>query len=175
MFKCKYLCVIQARLGSSRFPNKVLETVNGISMVKRVWESSQVIEKLNYRPGEFKTVVAWPERYPDLDENNVLERVRRLVQEFRPRFVIRLTADCPLLRFMDIERAIKEFEKGKYGYYSNHIDGHDVQIFDPYNCPVKFHNEHVIADFSTQSTGLSVNTKEDLERVRKICKTKRYS
>lgn len=164
----KYLVIIQARLGSTRFPNKVMETVGGIPIVKRVWLAAKEGETFYGYP-YYKAIVAWPERYPDVDENNVLERFRRLVVEFHPRYVIRLTADCPLLEFTDIYKAILKFEGG---YYSNHLDGRDVQIFDPKSCPIKFHNEHVIADFTTQPTGLSVNTKLDLERVRKLCKIK---
>lgn len=162
----KYLCIIQARLGSTRFPNKVMQTIEGVPMVKRVWDAARRCHLID------KVVVAWPERYPNVDENNVLQRFRNLVSEYKPHYVIRLTADCPLLHYSDLYAAIEEFEHGDRRYYSNHYDGHDVQIFNPWNCSVPFHNEHVLADFSTESTGLSVNTKEDLERVRKLCKIK---
>lgn len=151
-----FLCIIQARLGSTRFPNKVMQTVGGVPMVKRVWLAAK---------GSWadKVVVAWPERYPDLDENNVLERFRRISQEFPSKYIIRLTSDCPLLTSKDINDAIMKFNTATAPYYSNHMDGHDVQVFHPH---VMNHREHVIADFTTPSTGLSVNTKEDLERVR---------
>lgn len=160
----KFLCIIQARLGSTRFPNKVMETVHGIPMVKRVWDSAK--EVVNG-----KVIVAWPERYPDLDENNVLERFRRISNEFPSKYIVRLTADCPLLDSFDILRAMDEFYKTG-SYYSNHYDGHDVQIFtrDILFGNEMTHKEHVISDFTTKSTGLSVNTREDLERVRHLAK-----
>jgi len=152
----KTVAIIQARIGSTRFPNKVMQTVGGIPMVKRVWKAALYMAD--------EVVVAWPERYPDLDENNVLERFRRIAKETEADVIIRLTADCPLLTWQDILEALRNFH-GEY--YSNHKDGHDVQIFDPW-VKQPWDREHVIADFTTISTGLSVNTKEDLERVRRI-------
>lgn len=163
----EYLVIIQARLNSTRLPGKCLMTVGGIPMVKRVWDAAKQAG-CTYTKDKYKVIVAWPERYPDLDENNVLGRFRRISAEFPSRWIIRLTSDCPLLKASDIYGLRWE---GPYG--ANHRDGHDVQIFDPallYD-PRWSHTEHVIADFNTPSTGLSVNTIADLERVRALCKT----
>ncbi len=135
-------------------------------MVKRVWNAARAAG-LYYQLEEYKVVVAWPERYPELKEHNVLDRFRKLINEFKPQYVIRLTSDCPLITYKDIINAVYEFEVNLNPYYSNHNDGHDVQIFNPW-VKQEWHREHVIADFTTISTGLSVNTKEDLERVRRI-------
>lgn len=153
----KYLAIIQARIGSTRFPNKVMQTVGGKTLVKRVWEAAKGCHLID------KVVVAWPERYPDLDENDVMGRFQRLVDEFKPMYVVRLTSDCPLITSAHIYLAILNFENNAFPYYSNHKDGFDVQVFSP---SLMNHKEHVIADFTTPNTGLSVNTREDLERVR---------
>lgn len=155
------LAIIQARLGSSRLPNKVMQTVGGVPMVKRVWNAAKACRLID------KVVVAWPERYPDLDEQDVLERFRRIAKEFKPDTIVRLTADCPLIKWHDINDAILEFHIRGNPYYSNHYDGHDVQVFThDYLFSGNTHKEHVIADFTTPNTGLSVNTKADLQRVR---------
>ncbi len=171
-----------------------MQTVGGIPMVKRVWNAARAAG-LYYQLEEYKVVVAWPERYPELKEHNVfvhfhhllhhliqlilinhmihmvnqmdMAQVRKLINEFKPQYVIRLTSDCPLITYKDIINAVYEFEVNLNPYYSNHNDGHDVQIFNPW-VKQEWHREHVIADFTTISTGLSVNTKEDLERVRRI-------
>lgn len=159
-----FLCLIQARLYSTRLPGKCLMTVGGVPMVRRVWDAAKGCRLID------KVVVAWPERYPDLDENNVLERFTRLSREFPSWNIIRLTADCPLLTSRDINNAVLVFQREFPPYYSNHSDGHDVQVFASWMLQTKqAHKEHVIADFNTPSTGLSVNTREDLERVRKLC------
>ena len=36
----KIVCIIQARLGSSRFPNKPLALINGVPMIQRVWQQA---------------------------------------------------------------------------------------------------------------------------------------
>lgn len=159
-------------MNSTRLPGKVMLTVGGIPMVKRVWNAA----KAAMAGKNAKIMVAWPERYPDLDENNVLERFQRICQEFPSKFVIRLTADCPLLHWIDIREAMDQLPEDSNGnYYSNRRDGHDVQItrtdflFDPRYTD----REHVIKDpFPTEVTHLSVDNRCDLERVRRICKIK---
>jgi len=159
-----YLCIIQARLTSTRLPNKVMQMVGDRTMLRRVWDAAKGCTDIN------KVVVAWPERYPDLDDNNVLERFRRVSLEFPSKYIIRLTSDCPLITSSDIYKAI--VSHSHKDYYSNNYDGHDVQIctFDFLHQNFGTHKEHVFNDFSTRSTGLSVNTKEDLERVRFLAK-----
>ena len=163
-----YLILIQARLGSTRLPNKVMRLVGGKTMLRRVWDAAQ----FKWFVSSIKVVVAWPERYPDLDENNVLERFRRISNEFPSKWVIRLTSDCPLLTTNDIKQAL--LSSVDMEYYSNHTDGHDVQIFTREYLFSNIHTskEHVIADFKTLPLGLSVNTQEDLDRVRDICRGK---
>lgn len=128
-------------------------------MVKRVWLAAK--NSLAH-----KVVVAWPERYPDLDENNVLERFQRIVTE-NPMYshVIRLTADCPLLTYQEINNAIRAAE-GRY-YYNNRKDGLDVQVFNAdllWNVKMT-DREHVVND-KPNTGGLSVNNRADLAIVR---------
>lgn len=170
----RYLLIIQARYpgaSTSRFPGKVMETVNCKTLVKRIWEAAKGSKA-------DKVVMAWPERYPDLDENDVRERFRRLSLEFPSKYIIRLTADCPLLTSFIIDEAIEEFEKlvrSEAGtqYYSNrdrYQDGFDVQIFTTFLLQRNYvtHKEHVIQPHKhlTPDKFLSVDTKQDLERVR---------
>ena len=158
-----YLCIIQARIGSTRFPNKVMETVGGVPIVKRVWLAAK---------GSWadKVIVAWPERFPELPEDNVLGRFKVLRNEFKPVNIIRLTADCPLLSPHDINDAIKEFNLSHCDYYNNRKDGHDVQIFKSWLLDDTHftHRQHVINDIPNVG-GYSVDNDADLERVRKLC------
>ncbi len=133
-------------------------------MLRRVWDAAKGCSVID------KVIVAWPERYPDLDENDVLGRFQRICREFPSEFVIRLTADCPLLTTLDICEALDQVNSNS-NYYSNRRDGHDVQIVrtsflftDRHT-----HKEHVILDgFPTPDTGLSVNNRGQLQRVRRI-------
>lgn len=158
-----YLIIIQARLGSSRMPGKVLETVGGIPMVKRVWMAAK------YSLAD-KVIVAWPERYPNLDENDVLGRFQRISQEFPYKYIVRITADCPLISSDIIDEVIINHVINQLDYCSNDKDGYDVQIFPSHWLfnPDFTNKEHVINSVPNVG-GDSVNTREDLERVRKIC------
>ncbi len=165
----KFLCLIQARYPGDpkgRFPGKVLQTVHGRTLVKRVWDAAKGSKADMVK-------VAWPERYPDLDQNDVRERFRRISNEFPSRHIIRLTADCPLLTSAIIDEAIKEYNSGKYTYYCNrdrYPDGFDVQIFTSFMLHRDYntHKEHVIRPKSNfvDTHWLSVDTRADLERVR---------
>lgn len=169
--KRKYVAIIQARIGSTRFPNKVMQTVGGIPIVRRVWLAAM-------GSSVDQVVVAWPERYPELDQNDVLERFRRIAKETEADVIIRLTADCPLLESHHINEAMNIFHtigcyQGRFTslYYSNHLDGCDVQIFsdDILFGNASTHKEHIIADFSTKKLQYgprSVDTQRDLEYVR---------
>lgn len=161
-----YLVVIQARLGSTRFPGKVLQTVNGRTLVKRVWDAA----KASWAD---KTVVLWPERNPDVDESDLYTPFCRLALEFAPKYIIRLTADCPLLTTKHINDAIRNFECDRriFGkqYYNNGLDGYDVQIFTPEFMYLHPNRQHVL-DVQFNTGGVSVNTKADLDRVRYIAR-----
>lgn len=174
--RIKSLCIIQARLGSTRFPNKVMQPIWGIPIIKLMWLNA-------LRSKVDKIIVAWPERYPDLDENNVLERFRRLVNEFKPEIVIRLTSDCPLITSYHINEALDEFEKKSWNgvnwvmpwFYCNRFkypDGYDVQI-----CRAEVFNgkhegeldkEHVFKPYPSylDKGHFSVDTKEDLCKIK---------
>lgn len=166
-----FLLIIQARLTSTRFPGKILQLVNGRTILKRVWDAAK---------GSFadKVIVAWPERYPDLDENDVRERFRRISREFPSQHIIRVTSDCPLITSAVINEAIMEYNKLRkedHGlqYYCNRVkypDGFDVQIFSSFLLHRNYmtHKEHVIAPqkYKTKNKWLSVDTPADLERVR---------
>lgn len=165
-----YTAIIQARATSTRFPGKVFQLVNGKSLVTRVFEAAK---------GSWadKVIVAWPERYPDLDENNVLERFRRISNEFPSRYIIRLTSDCPLLTSEIINDSINRFHAiGKGVYYCNrdkYPDGFDVQIFTPHMLHGNYatHKEHVIAPSGYPDVHyLSVDTPQDLKNVREYVK-----
>lgn len=143
-----------------------MQTVNGRTLIKRVFDAAK---------GSWadKVVVAWPERYPDLDENNVLERFRRISNEFPSKYIIRLTADCPLLTTTHINDAINTFfARGRFYYVNRDTeqDGFDVQIFPVHMLQGSYatHKEHVITPdvHPTPAKYLSVDTPEDLKRVR---------
>lgn len=170
----KILVLIQARTNSSRFPNKVMQTVGGKTMVKRVWEAAYEAKRTCW-VSDIQMV--WPELYADLfDENNLLAKFRKAALEHRADIVIRLTADCPLISVWDIRAALIEFKfnlRFGYEYYNNRKDGYDVQI-STINYLLQDHGTDKVNVFKDTPNrgGVSVDTPEDLEKVRRLWKTR---
>lgn len=141
----KTLCIIQARMGSTRLPGKVLLEVDGVSLLEceigRVREAhhidalvvatttkqeDDVIEALCTRLG----VDCF--RGP---EDDVLERYRQCAAGY-PDYpaIVRITGDCPLIDPRVIDEVIDFFYAEGLDYASNVLeetfpDGMDVEVF----------------------------------------------
>lgn len=200
------LALLQARTSSSRLPGKVLLELHGKPMILRQ------IERINRSSliDELIVVTSKDSSDDQLTEllvqnqvnvrrgplNDVLERFRMVIDEFRPSIIVRLTADCPLTDFKVIDHVISAHISGNSDYTSNVLeptypDGLDVECFsfeafqrlisEPRTDPEK---EHVTLGFYshpekyglnsvTQSTNISnlrwtVDVMEDLVFVRQI-------
>lgn len=180
-----YLIVIQARVNSTRLPGKALMNVGGIPIVKRLWNAAKEAQQ-SVGNDRVKVVVAWPERYPEISENNVLGRFILLSDEFPTTHIIRLTADCPLIEAKHIIEMIHIGDRMDHWngrattYYmdnrAKYPDGYDIQLFEKRILvdPTMNHREHVIdPKYVTKNTipgHLSVDTLEDLQRLRTLCK-----
>lgn len=147
--KNKNLCIIQARIGSTRLPNKVLMKVDNISLlefeINRVKQSKK-IDKIAVATTNQKTDDKIEKLCKKIDidcfrgsEDDVLDRYYKCSLKY-PKYnnIIRLTGDCPLIDFKVIDEVITCFEKSKYDYFSNveketFPDGMDVEIFKRYS------------------------------------------
>jgi len=141
------VAIIQARMGSTRLPGKVLKEVNGKSLLMYQIERVKISKLLD------KIVVATSMSSKDdlisdfckrnnIDcfrgsENNVLSRYYECAKEFQADIVVRLTADCPLSDPVVIDDVISLFQKEKVDYTANTAppdttrfpDGSDVEVF----------------------------------------------
>lgn len=164
MKRPKIVCIIQARLTSTRFPKKVLEKINGKSMIALVCEAAREARFVD------QVVVAWAHKFTHLDENDVLGRFREIALRTNADVIVRLTSDCPLLKGCYIDEAIGGYlYKDEYYFnnreHRNYWDGLDVQVMSK-EClfdDSMTHKEHVISPLPK----MSVDTPEDLERVRR--------
>lgn len=139
--------IIQARMGSSRLPNKVLMEIDGKTslkfMVDRV-AKSKYIEKIiiatttNERD---KVIVDFCINNNILfycgSESDVLDRYYQASKNNDVRTIVRLTSDCPLIDPAQIDQTIElYFDKG-VNYAANAVppeikkypDGSDVEVF----------------------------------------------
>ncbi len=140
----KILAITQARIGSTRFPEKILKTINGESLLeihlKRA-KQSKLISKLK--------VATTTEQDADKIVNvanllgvdvykgsvdNVLERFYQAAIPEAPDWIVRLTSDCPLIDAQLIDKVIEHALNNNLDYVSNTLkptypDGFDVEVF----------------------------------------------
>ena len=161
----KVIIIIQARVNSSRLPNKVLLKLNGIpsiirminrvklsNLVDEIWVAtgkSKINDKLEHILIDSSIKVM---RGDDLD---VLSRYVNIAKNTKANIIARLTGDCPLIDPEIIDKTIKLLIDEKADYASNIIkrtypDGLDVEVFTSKalfetgkNSPEGFCREHV--------------------------------
>jgi len=140
------LLIIQARMGSTRLPGKVLKEIKGHSLLE--------IQQMRIKPSKLvdEIVIATTTNKEDdaIEEFcklknihfhrgsdwDVLDRYYQAAKKFNPTNVIRVTSDCPLHHHSVIDFVINEYNKSGKDYFSNSNnepdyleDGFDVEIF----------------------------------------------
>ena len=137
----EYLCIIQARLNSSRLPSKVMLDLGGKTLLERIYETVSKSKKID------KIIVATSnEETDDIIElklstlkielfrgslNNVLERFYFASKKSYAKNIIRVTADNPLMDGNLIDELIKIYENNncRYSMFSNAIYGLSSEVF----------------------------------------------
>ncbi len=139
----KIVAIVQARMGSSRLPGKVLMEVNGKPIIWYIWE------RLGRVRGIDEIIVATsddPANDPLADyvrglggavfrgsEQDVLDRFYQAARVSSAGGIVRVTGDCPLLETDVIEKAVSLFRDTGADYVSNTMertypDGLDVEV-----------------------------------------------
>jgi spore coat polysaccharide biosynthesis protein SpsF len=139
------LAILQARMSSTRLPGKVLKLILGRPML-----SLQVERVLHSRRVDQLIVATSTEKIDDgivhmCSEmkvacyrgslNDVLDRFYQAALQYKPKHVVRLTGDCPLIDPEIIDEVIGFHLDGSFDYATNSIepftfpDGLDVEIF----------------------------------------------
>jgi spore coat polysaccharide biosynthesis protein SpsF len=113
----KYLAIIQARCGSSRLPGKVMKDLAGKAVIERMVERvrkskkiDEVIVATSIADNNFPLIELCARRCFLLfvgSEKDVLDRYYQAAKLFNPEYVIRLTADCPLIDYHFIDQMIE--------------------------------------------------------------------
>lgn len=138
--------IIQARMSSTRLPNKVLMPILGRPLLG--WMIDRV--KLSSGLDELVIATSTDECDDQIEQfaksegckvfrgsrDDVLDRYYQAALLFKAEVIVRLTADCPLHDYLIIDHLIESFKVGGYDYLSNSEplpstwpDGVDVSIF----------------------------------------------
>ena len=140
----KIVAIVQARMGSTRLPNKVLKTIKGLSVIEILLKRLAKSKKIN------EIIVAIPDDKNNKplaihieslgfkcfqgSEDNVLERFVMAGRTLETEIAIRITGDCPLIDASLIDDTVNFFINSNKDYVSNCIpstfpDGLDVEVF----------------------------------------------
>ncbi|RME97646.1 MAG: acylneuraminate cytidylyltransferase [Chloroflexi bacterium] len=114
------VAIIQARIGSTRLPGKVLENIGGETMLSRVIKRTQRATRLDkiviattIRPDDDVIVTECVHLNTPVfrgDEQDVLDRYYKAAMQHQADVVVRITSDCPLIEPEVIDKAVKVFE-----------------------------------------------------------------
>ncbi len=159
------MAIIQARLGSTRLPGKVLMDLEGATMLERVVNRTRRARRLD------DVVIATTIREQDDqlveachalgiavyrgDENDVLSRYYGAAVASRAEAIVRITSDCPLIDPEVVDRVVEAFWAVQPDYAANILErtyprGLDTEIFSftalsqaQAECTDAFQREHV--------------------------------
>jgi len=140
----KTIALIQARMTSSRLPGKVLQDVAGKPMLLHVVNRAQQAKSVDNVAiitsthesddaiGRCCIENSIPCFRGNLDD--VLDRYYQAARHFQADVIVRITADCPLLDPIIVDKVVNAFNDGTYDYVSNTIectypDGLDTEVF----------------------------------------------
>lgn len=138
------LLILQARGGSKRLPEKVLKKIQNIPMIMLILKRVRKCKSVN------KIVVASSKNQTSDNlvkilkknnveifrgfETNVIKRYYDIGKKYDPKYIVRITADCPLVNSILIDKFVNFIKKKKYDYVSNVIErsypkGLDIEVF----------------------------------------------
>ena len=141
------IAIIQARMGSTRLPGKVLMEVNDRPLLAHQLDRISKSKKLD------RVVVATSilEKDDEIEafckdygidcyrgsENDVMSRYYECSKQYNPDTIVRMTADCPLIDPEIIDAVVQKFDDDDVDYCANTVppetskfpDGSDIEIF----------------------------------------------
>jgi len=177
--------IIQARMGSTRLPNKVLMTLAGKPALEHVicrCQRAKLVEKVivattvdpqdlavvNFVSGLAVSVFCG-------SVNDVLDRYYQAARLFELQHIVRITADCPLIDPEVIDRVVAEYFNQGADYAANTLkltypDGEDTEVFSLgalrrawQEAQMFSEREHVTAYMIKSDVFKKINVEHDLD------------
>ena len=187
------IIMIQARTNSTRLKGKISEDIGGRPLIRHVIDTCRstgmlCVVVVPVKDPIIKQLKEWKVPYFEGSEDDVLARFYHCAVTYSAKAVIRVTADCPLLDLPYILYLARMEGQVHYAEVRG-IDGQDVELismdaleFAHREAQTKEDREHVttfirgheslrpqaIHTIPFFAEKMSVDTKEDLKRVREI-------
>ena len=172
--------IIQARMGSNRFPGKVLKDLNGKPVIQYIIEN---MEKLKSKGHIDEYYFAIPNTNENLElveylktknvnvytgsDSDVLDRFYQCAKETKIDTIVRICADTPFTEPWQISQQIENFNKTKKFSYGN-----GAWVFSYEELEDSWKNGHNPEDREHVVTRMynAIDYPEDLEKLRKFTK-----
>ncbi|CAL61302.1 putative bifunctionnal protein : Glutamate-1-semialdehyde 2,1-aminomutase, Acylneuraminate cytidylyltransferase [Herminiimonas arsenicoxydans] len=140
----KVVALVQARMGSTRLPDKVMKPIGGVPMIElllsrlsRATEVDQIVvatsvDVRNLPLVEYVHKLGYA--CEQGSENDVLDRYVQAARVHQADVVVRITGDCPLVDPQLVDEVIRGFKSSNTDYFSNispptYPDGLDIEVF----------------------------------------------
>lgn len=136
------LLIIQARLRSTRLPNKVLLPAVGKPLLELLLYrlgKVELIDKMIVATGELSynlPIIDCVQRLGYICENgselDVLDRHYQVAKKYKTEIIVRITADCPLIDPKIVDQLVDLFRTSSVDYCAtapSFADGLDVEVF----------------------------------------------
>lgn len=136
--------ILQARMGSSRLPNKVLLRIKGKTLlelyINRV-KQSRLIDKIviaTTRQSEDDVIEKIASKLDIAcfrgSEHDLLDRYYQCAKKYHADIVVRITPDDPFVDYQVIDRAIQILKDNQVDFVTNHFEptypeGLDVEVY----------------------------------------------
>jgi spore coat polysaccharide biosynthesis protein SpsF len=168
--------IVQARMGSSRLPGKVLEDLAGapallrlFERLRRVKDNPKIVLATTTQPRD-DPIAALVATQPDIElwrgpEQDVLKRYADAARHFDLDQIIRITSDCPLVEPRVIDKLVALFHATPGCDYADNVvprtfpHGFDAQVVSravletaDSEAMLPMHREHVLPFVQTQPT-----------------------
>lgn len=145
----RVVAIVQARMGSTRLPGKVLMDIDGVPMLARVVERVRrarlvdevvVATSVDKADDEIALYCVRKEiNHARGSNEDVLSRYLDAAEEYQADVIVRITADCPLMDPVVIDRTVRHFlshgdvdfgsNRGKGAINRTYPIGMDVEVF----------------------------------------------
>lgn len=140
----KVVAIVQARMGSTRLPNKVMKEIGGVPMIElllarlsRAKEIDQIVVATSVDEKN-EPLASHVQKLGYLcirgSENDVLQRYLDAAHVSNADVVVRVTGDCPLIDPEVVNEVVAHFKNQDIDYVSNtspptYPDGLDTEVF----------------------------------------------
>jgi glutamate-1-semialdehyde 2,1-aminomutase len=138
------VAIVQARMGSTRFPGKVMHDICGIPLIELLFKRlalSRNIDQLVLATSNSSENTSMVEHMKHLgfsvyqgSETDVLDRYYQAAMKIQADTVVRITGDCPLIDPKLVDTLIDHYHASQLDYVSNispptYPDGLDTEVF----------------------------------------------